>query len=300
MSAPDTLRASILPQQYKASAANGKTLFYAGGCGSCHAAPKNNKCDYPRARNKEVLPGGRCLKTKFGTFYVPNISPDHDNGIGGWSRIDFVNAMLRGVSPSGHHYFPAFPYTSYHLMPIEDVLDLKAFIDTLKPSHNRNRAHQLEFPYSVRRFVGLWKWLYFKPRPVEHRKSHNVSLHERGRYLVEGPGHCGECHTPRDALGGKLQELAYSGAPAPSGKGWIPNITPHKSGLHSWSEADIVGLLTTGLTPEYDSIGGEMVSVQENLAKLSASDRRAIAKYLKSLKPIAGLKRPKKKKSGQK
>ncbi len=300
MSMPASLPASVLPQDYRGDTVNGKTLFYAGGCGSCHGSPKGGKCDHPRVENKEILAGGRCLKTAFGTFFVPNISPDKENGIGRWSKIDFANAMLRGVSPRGQHYFPAFPYTSYHLMPIEDVLDLKAFMNTLAPSKGRNKPHELDFPYSMRRMVGLWKWLYFDHKTAAHRKTGSASQLARGRYLVEGPAHCGECHTPRDKLGGLRRDLAYSGAPAPGGEGWIPNITPHKTGLRSWTESQIADLLATGLTPDFDSIGGEMVSVQENLAKISASDRAAIAHYLKTLKPIQGLKRPKKKKSSAK
>jgi len=299
LSAPDPLPAAKIPA-YSVDIKNGETMYHAGGCASCHAAPgsaegatdKTKKCDDPRSKNKMVLSGGRCLKTKFGKFIVPNISPHKTAGIGSWTKLEFVNAMLRGISPGGQHYYPVFPYTSYHQMAIEDVLDLKSYMDTLPPSNTTNKSHDLEFPYSVRRFIGLWKWLKFEAAKPGSRKDIGESLAERGRYLVRGPGHCGQCHTPRDALGGLLSKLALSGAPNASGKGWVPNITSHKSGLKAWSENQIADLLATGLTPEFDSIGGDMVAVQENMKEIGASNRAAIAHYLKSLKPIEGIKRP--------
>jgi len=299
LSAPYPLPKSAIPA-YSADIKNGETMYHASGCASCHAAPgaadgatdKANKCDDPRSKNKMALSGGRCLKTKFGEFIVPNISPHKTAGIGSWTKLEFVNAMLRGISPGGQHYYPAFPYTSYHQMAIEDVLDLKSYMDTLPPSNTKTKSHDLAFPYSVRRFIGLWKWLKFGAVKPVSRKDIGASLAERGRYLVRGPGHCGQCHTPRDALGALRSELALSGAPAASGKGWVPNITPHKTGLKSWGENQIADLLATGLTPDFDSIGGDMVAVQENMKEIGASDRAAIAHYLKSLKPVEGLKRP--------
>lgn len=282
---PGTIEAAALPKR-TADVKNGEYIFYAGGCSSCHAAPPADKCSNPATPDKFNLAGGRCLSTPFGTFYVPNISPDPEDGIGGWSDAEFVNAMMRGVSPSGRHYYPAFPYTSYQRMRYEDVLDLKAFIDTLKPVKSDVPDHDLPLPFRFRRGLGLWKLLYldggqFTP---DQAKSEEVN---RGAYLVEGPGHCGECHSPRDSLGGIQEERKLAGGPAPEGDDTIPNITPHESGIGSWSVSDIVEALTSGYTPSFDVLGGSMTKVQENMARLSDADRRAIAVYLKSVPPVA-------------
>ena len=281
---------------YKPNLANGEKMFDASGCASCHAAPISaEKCDDHKGGKRTELAGGRCFKTAYGTFYAPNISSDKNDGIGAWNETDFVTAIRRGVSPGGDHYYPAFPYASYQRMRLEDVRDLKAFMDTLPAVRSKTPKHDLSFPYSIRWLLGIWKYRYldgepFKPNP------HRAAEHNRGAYLVEGPGHCGECHTPRDPLGGMIQERALSGAPAPEGKGWIPNITPHENGLANWSLGDIAYALKSGFTPEFDTMGGSMTKVQENLARLSDADRKAIAVYLKSLRPIASAK-PKKKPS---
>jgi len=295
VSGSSPLPAGVIPS-HSADLKNGEALFHAGGCASCHAAPAGKKCDDPRSKDKTVLSGGRCLKTKYGIFYVPNISSDALNGIGSLTDIEFANAMLRGISRRGRHYYPSFPYTSYSNMTLEDVLDLKAYLGTLPPSKRRGQAHELAFPYSLRQIVGFWKFLNFERQKPNYRQYLGSSQLDRGRYLVEGPGHCGECHTPRDAMGALRPELALSGAPAATGKGWVPNITPHKSGLKTWSENQISDLLATGLTPDFDSIGGDMVAVQENMKEIGASDRAAIAHYLKSLNPVEGLSPPPKKK----
>ena len=182
-------------------------------------------------------------------------------------------------------------------MALEDVLDLKAYLETLPKSNTMNKPHDLAFPYSLRRLVGLWKWMNFDRHRPSNRHDIGTSQLARGRYLVNGPGHCRECHTPRDRWGTRRRELAFSGAPTASGKGWVPNITPHKSGLKNWSENQITDLLATGLKPDFDTIGGDMVAVQENMKKIGAADRAAIAHYIKSIKPIKGLKRPPKKKT---
>lgn len=264
---------------------NGRTMFFAGGCASCHAAPATADCDAPKSKDKFTLAGGRCLKTPFGTFYVPNISPDKKTGIGGWSTADFIKAMKEGVSPQGDHYYPAFPYTSYQRMIEKDLVDLKAFLDTLPAIKTNVPKHDLALPFRIRQTLSVWKWLFldgrtFKPDPDKNDKWN------RGAYLVQGPGHCGECHSPRNFLGGVINDKRYSGAPNPEGKGIIPNITQHKSGIADWSESDIVMALETGLMPSFDSFGGTMVKVQENMAELSKQDRAAIAAYIKTLPPV--------------
>ena len=264
---------------------NGETMFYAGGCASCHAAPASAKCDDRKTRDNFTLAGGRCLKTPFGIFYVPNISPDEKTGIGGWSTAQFITAMKQGVSPRGAHYYPAFPYTSYQRMYDKDLIDLKAFLDTLPAVKSNIPGHELALPYRFRPALAIWKWLFLDGKTFKPDPDKSAQLN-RGAYLVEGPGHCGECHSPRNLLGGVMPNKKFSGARNPEGKGVIPNITPHKSGIGDWSQDDIVTALETGLTPSFDTFGGSMVSVQENIAKLSGADRAAIAAYLKSLPPL--------------
>jgi mono/diheme cytochrome c family protein len=276
-----TMAAADLPE-HQPNPEGGERIFWAGGCASCHASPVNGK--RAKGDDKLVLGGGLELDTPYGIFRVPNISPHVDDGIGGWTLVDFVNAMQRGVSPDGRHYYPSFPYTSYARMPVEDVMDLKAFLDTLPPVTGRVEAHSLGFPWSVRRGIGAWKRRYLALEPVASEDSSTPE--ERGRLLVEGAGHCGECHTPRDRFGGLLRERWLAGAPNPEGKGRIPNITPGGKNISGWSAADIAYYLESGFTPEFDTVGGSMVAVQENMAKLTSEDREAIAAYLKALPPL--------------
>jgi mono/diheme cytochrome c family protein len=278
ITAPQKLEAAQLPA-HAADPANGERVFHAAGCASCHAAPE------AKGDDRLKLGGGLELNTPFGIFRVPNISPDPQTGIGGWSDLDFVNAVMRGVSPGGAHYYPAFPYGSYAKMRVEDVIDLKAFLDKLPPVSGRAAGHELEFPYNVRRGVGLWKRLYLSPDPVLSLADAGGPA-RRGQYLVEGPGHCSECHTARDFLGGLETGLWLAGARNPEGKGRIPNITPHDDGIGDWSEGDIVEALKSGLTPEFDQLEGRMAAVQAELSQLPDEDLQAIAAYLKAVPPL--------------
>ena len=265
---------------HQADAIAGERIFWAAGCASCHATP----VDGARAQgdDKLILGGGTELDTPFGLFRVPNISPHEEDGIGSWSMLDFVNAMQHGVSPDGRHYYPSFPYTSYVRMERRDVMDLKAFLDTLAPVPGVQGDHELAFPYSVRRGLGLWKRRYLDPDPVvaDGSSDNEIAL---GRSLVEGAGHCGECHTPRDRFGGMDSSRWLAGAPNLDGAGSIPDITPTGKNVSEWSAADIAYYLESGFTPDFDTAGGTMVAVQENMAKLTPADRAAIAAYLKSL-----------------
>jgi len=263
---PDLMSPADLPAG-EPDPVNGELIFHAGGCASCHEAG---------------LGGGEELTSPFGVFRAPNVSPDGETGIGNWTTLQFVNAMMRGVAPDGGHYYPAFPYTSYTRMKVQDVVDLKAFIDSMAPVKNIVADHDLRFPWSVRRGIGLWKMRYFDSGPVATFGPDHAPP-ERGRYLVEGPGHCGECHTPRDRFGGSRTALWLAGGPSVDGEGKVPNITPHEDGLKSWSEADIAYYLESGFTPDFDMVGSSMVKVQENLARLPDSDRGAIAAYLKAI-----------------
>jgi len=285
LTTPQILASTELPKQ-PGDPENGRYIFYASACASCHSAPG--------AKGDDILQlaGGKSFKTPFGTFFAPNISTDNEQGIGSWTNIQFVNAVMRGVSPNGAHLYPSFPYMSYQRMKISDVVDIKAFMDTLPPSSNISLPHDLPLPFRFRRGLGLWKMLFmdyqtFVPDPAV---SDQIN---RGAYLVNGPGHCSECHTARNILGGPQTAWAFAGAPEPDGKGTIPNITPHAEGIGSWSQKDIVSALKTGLLPEYETFGGSMIPVQENMAKLSDNDLAAIAAYLKSLPPKPT--RPKKK-----
>ena len=256
-------------------AAAGRLVFFAGGCESCHKSPGQ---DDPLR-----LGGGLELKTPFGSFYPPNISSDPADGIGGWRPVDIANALLSGVSRDGLHLYPSLPYTSYQRMTPKDVADLVAFLRTLAPVSGRAPANDLAFPFSIRRAVGLWKLLYFDNAGLRPDPSQNEQWN-RGRYLVEGPGHCGECHTPRNFLGAMDATQALAGAPLPDGHGKSPSL---RSGdFLKWTTADIVEALTSGFTPSGDVLGAGMTAVTRNLAELPQTDREAIAVYLKSLPPL--------------
>ena len=260
---------------------NGRFLFAAGGCASCHATP--NQEDRTR------LGGGYALRSPFGTFHVPNISPHPTDGIGSWTPAQFLRAMRGGVSPDGRHYYPSFPYTSYQRMSPADVRDLFAYIRTLAPVEGRARDHELPFPFNVRRGLGLWKLAFLDGRPFEPDATRSESWN-RGAYLVEGPGHCAECHSPRNAIGVIPSDRRFAGGPNPEGRGFVPNITPHETGLKGWTRSDVSGLLDNGLTPEGDSVGGEMAKVVRSTSQLPESDRDAIAEYVLSLPPREGRK----------
>jgi mono/diheme cytochrome c family protein len=262
----------------------GRAMFFAGGCASCHATPKQE--------DRTRLGGGLGLKSPFGTFYVPNISSDPADGIGNWTEAQFVTAMVKGTSPTDTHYYPAFPYTSYQRMRFEDLRDLFAFMKTLPAVQGRVREHDLPFPFHIRRTLGGWKWLFldgksFAPDPAQSAEWN------RGAYLVNGPGHCAECHSPRNLLGGIVPAQRFAGGPNPEGEGWVPNIT--QAGLKSWSVGDLEELLASGMTPEGDSVGSTMTAVVRNTSQLSPADRKAMAVYLKSLAPVQGPPRPQKK-----
>ncbi len=260
--------------------ARGETWFWAGGCASCHAVARAQ--DDARFR----LGGGQELVTDFGAFVAPNISSDPEDGIGAWSAGDLANAMLRGVSPDGRHYYPAFPYTSYARMNPGHVADLWAYLRTLPAVEGVAADHRLGFPFTLRRGIGLWKLAFLSDAPVAPIDETDPVL-TRGRYLVEGPGHCGECHTPRNLAGAMRTANWLAGAPNPEGRGRIPNITPGEGGIGGWSAGDVAYYLETGFTPEFDTVGGSMVAVQRNMAMLPAEDRAAIAAYLLAVPPRA-------------
>jgi mono/diheme cytochrome c family protein len=250
----------------------GRLVFAAADCASCHASPGQN--------NTLRLGGGLALASRFGTFRAPNISPDPEVGIGRWRTIDLANALMSGVAPSGQHLYPALPYTSYVHMRVDDVRDLMAFLRTLPPVSGRPPPHELNFPFTIRRAIGLWKLMFFDRTPIVPDPAHGTAWN-RGRYLVEALGHCAECHSSRNLFAAIRPAARFAGGPDQEGIGYIPNITPDHLG--AWSEHDIAAMLATGLTRDLRFVGSSMADVVTNTALLPQSDRDAIATYIKAL-----------------
>lgn len=277
LSGPDPLPEDAL-DGLVADAANGERVFIAAGCASCHVAPEADA-----AVAAPVMSGGRRFESQFGTFVAPNISSHPDAGIGAWSDMDIANAVLRGVSPDGAHYYPAFPYTSYFRASAQDIVDLAAHLRTMPADPTPSLDHEVGFPFNIRRTLGLWKLMAGGPEMV---LAGDVSPEvARGRHLVEGLGHCAECHTPRNGLGMADYDAWLAGAPEPAGDGRVPAITPDALG---WTAFDIAQYLSTGFTPSFDTAGGDMVEVIENTSRLSSEDRDAIAAYLLALPRSGG------------
>jgi len=253
------------------NAARGEYLAKAGGCLGCHTASGQGAVAYA---------GGRELKTPFGTFFGPNITPHPVHGIGRWSETDFRKAMRDGIRPDGAHYFPAFPYTSFTKIVDEDLRHLWAYLRTLPPSDRPSRAHDLSFPFNIRFLVWFWKFLNFAQGPFKPDPAKSAVVN-RGAYLVDALGHCGECHTPRDFLGGLKSTTLAGSTQGPAG-GKIPNLTP--TGLGQWSDADLKEFLTSGMNPEGDVAGGEMAEVIRNsTSQLSADDMAAMIAFLRTV-----------------
>jgi mono/diheme cytochrome c family protein len=272
------LLVSAVARADQAQLDRGAYLFTAADCGACHTNVKEKG---------PLLAGGRPLKTPFGTFYTPNITPDPDTGIGRWSDADFKLALRRGVSPGNDHYFPVFPYGSFTKMTDPDILDLKAYIFSLPAVSHPNREHDIDFPFGWRFSVWFWKQLNFTEGPLAPEPARSPEWN-RGAYLVEALAHCGECHTPRGWFGGLETSLAMSGTTdGPDGQK-VPNITPDAdTGIGSWSAKDIVRVLRTGQLPDGDFVGSAMGEVVNGTSKLTDADRQAIAVYLLSLPPVA-------------
>lgn len=264
--------------QRNADLANGEAMFNAGNCASCHQTTG--------VKDRTRLGGGYAMASPFGTFKAPNISQHRERGIGAWSEREFATAMLKGVGRSGEHLYPAFPYTSYQRMRLDDVRDLYAFMKTLPADDKLSEPHQLSFPFNIRRGLGLWKLVNLDGRPFAPDPAKSAAIN-RGAYLVEGPAHCVECHSPRNFMGAIPSEQRFAGGADGTGKNFVPNITQHGDGIAKWSEADIAEMLATGFTPD-DKVGPPMSEVVENTARLSAADRLAMAAYLKTLPPRPG------------
>ncbi len=276
-SEPDTLPASAIPA-HRPDLANGRTLFHAGSCLWCHRpAPEAKDAD------RSLPSGGAPFKTPVGSFYPQNLTPDLETGLGRWSELDFVNAMARGVSPAGRHYFPAFPYGSFRLMGVEDLLDLRAYLASLPPVRSPERQPTLPLVLVARRGVGLWKRLALRAEEVAPDPRRSASWN-RGEYLVKAPGHCGECHTPRNAFMVPDRARLLAGGPHPGGEGRVPSLHGLVARKRYQDAKDLALALQFGETYGYDKLSsGGMGQIQTNLALLPEADLRAIADYLVSL-----------------
>lgn len=272
----------------EAAVKRGKYLLYAGGCIGCHTDTKNKG---------PILAGGGPLKTPFGTFYAPNITPHPVNGIGKWSEANFIRAMRKGLSPDGSHYFPVFPYPSFTGITDADLKDLKAYLFSLKPQNRPNKEHDIDFPFGWRFLQTFWRLLSFTEGPYKPDPGHSDKWN-RGAYLVNALTHCAECHTPRTSLGGLKTDMWMAGlADGPEGE-LAPNITPDsETGIGDWSPGDLATYLEMGQDPDGDFAGSLMAEVIEHgTSNLTASDIAAIAEYLRSLPPIRNkVTKPKKK-----
>jgi mono/diheme cytochrome c family protein len=262
---------------HKPNLDNGRTMFMAGDCAACHASP--HQADSNR------LGGGLKLVSKFGAFYAPNISSDVRDGIGGWTEAQFVTAMKEGVSPEGRHLYPIFPYTSFRNMRTEDVRDLFAFLKTMPAVSGRPPETKLLFPYDQRRLMGGWKLLFLSGEPYHSDPSKSAQWN-RGAYLVNGPAHCAECHSPRNGFGAIAAGKRFSGTPNAYGVLGFPNIT--QAHLASWTDEAIAEMLRSGFTPDGDRVGGPMTEVVRSTSQLSDEDRLAMGVYIKSLAPVEG------------
>ena len=265
----------------------GQYMVWAGGCIGCHTDVKNKKPE---------LAGGLALKTPFGIFYSPNITPDKETGIGNWSDEDFLNAFRQGLNPAGEHYYPVFPYPTYTKMRDADILAIKAYLFSLKPVRSVVKDHDVQPPFGMRFLQGFWKAMNFTPGEFQDTTGKSAEWN-RGAYLVEAVGHCGECHTPRSERGALDHSMALAGTVKGPDGGLVPNITPHpKTGIGEWTEDDIIELLKNGMKPDYDDVqGGMEEAVIFGLKYLKDADLKAMAVYLLSLDPIDNLiEKPKK------
>jgi mono/diheme cytochrome c family protein len=267
------------PLAYSPNIENGKVLFNAGGCISCHA---------PSAELKDVAAdvpaGGKPLKTPIGTLYPPNLTPDPETGLGKWSGEMFYDAMHQGLAPDGQNYIPAFPYTSYSKLTYHDVMDLWAYLKTIKPIQNAVPPHQVLALPIVRRGLTLWKWLALEDAKWAADPQQSEGWN-RGSYLVNSAGHCNECHTPRTFYMASDFTRTLMGGPHPEGKGTVPSLH-NLAGRGRYKDvADLVLAFQNGEELGYDKMSsGGMGDVRRNLAMLPEADLKAIAEYVMGLK----------------
>jgi mono/diheme cytochrome c family protein len=272
ISAPHPNVAADIPA-HTANLENGQLLYNIGGCISCHASEAD----------AAVPAGGKPLSTPIGVLYPPNLTPEPETGLGKWSNVDFVNAMQKGLHPDGAHLIPAFPYTSYAHMNVEDVLDIKAYLDSLPPVKNATPPQHVFALPIVRRGLGAWKKIGFDETKFTPEKQ--TEQWNRGAYLVNGPGHCSECHTPRTMFMSSDISKMFQGGPHPEGKGKVPSLRD-LAGRGRYKDAkDLVLAFQNGEELGYEKMSsGGMGEVRKNISKLPEADIAAIAEYVMSLK----------------
>jgi mono/diheme cytochrome c family protein len=250
--------------------ARGKALTIDADCASCHTADP-----------AKPFAGGKRIDTPFGGIYSPNLTPDHDTGIGAWSDDDFYRALHFGVAPDGSRYYPAFPYPSFTKFVREDVLAIRAYLATLAPVRNTRPPPELRWPLNYRVLMRGWDWLFFQPGIFQPDQQKTAEWN-RGGYLVEGAAHCGACHTPKNIFGADRRDRLYGGGLV---RGWFaPRLDgAERSGLKSWSADDIVEYLESGRNGR--SHAGKLMAevVVNSTSKMSDADVHAIATYLKAL-----------------
>ncbi|MDV7145374.1 cytochrome c [Tropicimonas sp. TH_r6] len=256
------------------SRANGEAMFWAGSCASCHGSEGRLDSKAPR------LGGGHAMPTGYGVFRAPNISPDPQHGMGNWTLAEFDRAMRQGVAPDGHSYYPAFPYPSYARMKPQDIADLYAYIMTLPPVSDDAEGNDLGLVTGQPMAARGWRALHPASGPAVTLDNPSPQV-ARGQYLVEGPGHCGSCHTPRGPLGGERAGRWLAGAEMLDGSGYAPNLTPHEDGLEGYSAEEIIETLH----PTGSGLYSGMEAARINLSHLPQSDIEAIAAYLMALPP---------------
>jgi mono/diheme cytochrome c family protein len=252
--------------------ARGEYLARAGDCTACHTAPEG-----------KLFAGGRAMPTPFGTLYTSNITPDPETGIGKWSVDDFYKTMHEGRFPDGGLIYPAMPFASYTKVTRADSDAIYAYLRSVPPVKQKNREHQLGFPYNNRSLILGWRTLFFTEGEYKPDTTKSEEWN-RGAYLVEGLGHCGMCHTAINALGGSSESKAFEGGLIPMQNWYAPSLTSNKeAGLGDWSIQEISELLQTGIS-ERGAVYGPMAEVTYNsLQYLNDADIKAMAVYLKSL-----------------
>ncbi|MDF2118884.1 cytochrome c [Roseiarcaceae bacterium H3SJ34-1] len=264
--------AKATDQQSFEQVQRGRYLTTMGDCVACHTAPGG-----------KPFAGGLTIATPFGNLLSPNITPDAATGIGAFSDDQFVNAVQNGIGSRGQRLYPALPYPYYHKMNRTDVLAIRAYLNTLDPVSNAVEPNQLPFPFNIRMSLLFWNLINFDRTPLTDDPDQSPQWN-RGRYIVEGPAHCGACHTPKTWLGGDDNSQALKGAVL---QGWFaPDITPDaRKGIGGWSEDELVAYLKTGVIARSSASGPMAEVVVNSTSKLADADLRAVAIYLKGLKP---------------
>ena len=258
----------------------GAYLARVGDCAACHTLPGG-----------AAYAGGRGIETPFGVVYASNLTPDASTGLGQWTADDFWQALHHGRSRDGHLLYPAFPYPEYTRVTRIDADALFAFLRSVPPVQQVNRAHGLRFPYRTQTALALWRALYFRPGVWQETPQQSPEWN-RGAYLVEGLGHCGSCHTPRNALGAPDKAAALAGALVPGAHWWAPALQQtDQAGVAHWPQAEVVALLTTGVAAQAGVSGPMAEVVWGSLQYLTADDAQAMATYLRSLPVRPGVPR---------